>query len=122
MLDISDSGDIRILAVTGDVPMSAARALVIDAIVAARESGIRRLAIDITAATALGAPHVGTRLDIVREWADAALPGIAIAFIGPEALMDTQRVALTVARGLGMTIDVFTTRDAALDWLRTKAR
>jgi pseudouridine-5'-phosphate glycosidase len=108
---------IRIVEVTGDVPMTLARGLVLEAMIAAQDAGVRRLGIDVSTATGLGSPHTGTRLDVVREWAAAARPGLALAFVGPESIMDAQRVGLAVARGFGLLIDVFTSREDAIDWL-----
>lgn len=112
--------DVRVIAVSGDTSMAVARGLVVDAMRSVQDAGIRRVAIDVTAATGLGAPHVVTRLDVVREWAAAAQPGLALAFVGPESILDAQRVGLVVARGLGMMIDVFHAREDAVAWLRAQ--
>jgi hypothetical protein len=121
MLEIhAPHDDVRVIAVAGDIPMTVARGLVVEAMRSLQDEGIKRLAIDVTAATGLGAPHVATRLDVVREWAAAARPGLALAFVGPESIMDAQRVGLVVARGSGMIIDVFHSRADAVDWLRAQ--
>lgn len=112
--------DVRVIAVAGDTPMAVARGLVVDAMRSVQDAGIRRVAIDVTSATGLGSPHVVTRLDVVREWAAAAQPGLALAFVGPESIMDAQRIGLVVARGLGMIIDVFHAREDAVAWLRAQ--
>lgn len=112
--------DVRVIAVAGDTPMAVARGLVVDAMRSLQDAGIRRVAIDVTSATGLGSPHVVTRLDVVREWAAAAQPGLALAFVGPESIMDAQRIGLVVARGLGMIIDVFHAREDAVAWLRAQ--
>ena len=112
--------DVRVIAVAGDTPMAVARGLVVDAMRSVQDAGIRRVAIDVTSATGLGSPHVVTRLDVVREWAAAAQPGLALAFVGPESIMDAQRIGLVVARGLGMIIDVFHAREDEVAWLRAQ--
>ena len=118
MVHIEDAGDgIRVAAVTGDTPLQLARGQVVDALVAAQADGIRRFAIDVTESTGLGAPHLAVRLDVVREWASVARHGFSLAFIGPEAIMDGERVGLVMARGLGLNVEVFCTRHEAIAWL-----
>ena len=121
MLEIhAPCDDVRVIVVAGDTTLATARDRVVDAMRAVQDQGIRRVAIDVSDATGLGVPHVATRMDVVREWAAASQPGLALAFVGPESLLDPQRIGLIVARGLGMVLEVFHVREDAVEWLRAQ--
>ena len=55
---------------------------------------------------------------MVRQWLEASKGMLKIAFVVPADFIDPEKFGVVAAANFGITADVFTTEDDALDWLR----
>ncbi|AXK72905.1 hypothetical protein DWG18_11880 [Lysobacter sp. TY2-98] len=119
MLDIvTMENGIAVLAVHGNASVAVVRGAVKAGLIDVQQQGYRRILIDVLQATGLGMPSVIERVDTVREWASIAVPGLSIAFVADDALLDDDRIGMVVASQLGLNAGVFTAREDGVAWLR----
>jgi hypothetical protein len=83
----------------------------------ARVSGVRRLLVDVTAVTGLHPPSVTARYRFIGDWARAAGGQVRVAVAAPAALIDPDRIGLTMAANVGLIANVFADPAAARAWL-----
>ncbi len=83
----------------------------------ARESGVRRLLVVLTAVSGIQPPKLTPRYRFVRDWARAAEGKVRVAVVISERMMDPGRFGVTVAMNAGMDANVFVDEKAALEWL-----
>ena len=92
--------------------------LISRAIAECRRSGARRLMIDVTGVEELPVPTLVDRFLMVEDWAQAAQGMVVVAMVTHPRYIHPRKFGVTVAAHLGLTCDVFTSRDAASKWLQ----
>jgi len=92
--------------------------LISRAIAESRRSGVTRLLIDVTGVEELPVPTLVDRFLMVEDWAHAAQGMVSVAMVTHARYIHPRKFGVTVAAHLGLTCDVFTSRDAAAKWLR----
>lgn len=90
---------------------------IVEAIVAARELGLRALLVDILELRGFDPPSIVERHGMVRAWAEAAHGTLRIAMAAPPAFIDPDKFGVVAAANFGLTGNVFSSRDEALAWL-----
>lgn len=99
------------------VTLEEGAALVAGAIEFCREQKIARLLVDISALSGIGNPTIVDRFWLVRQWAEKARGMVVVAMVAPPALIDARKFGMTVAHNLGLRSEVFTSTEAAVEWL-----
>lgn len=92
--------------------------LISRAIAECRRSGAPRLLVDVTGVEELPVPTLVDRFLMVEDWAQAAKSMVVVAMVTHSRYIHPRKFGVTVAAHLGLTCDVFTSRDAASKWLR----
>jgi hypothetical protein len=91
--------------------------LVTRAIALCRERGVDKLLIDATGLTELPIPTLVDRFLMVEEWAQEAEGHVTVALVtGPEYI-HPKKFGVKVASHFGLLCDVWTSDDAAMQWL-----
>lgn len=85
----------------------------------ARLRRFHRVLISIVDLTGVQPPSLARRVEMIREWADAAGSDVAVAFVCRPEFIDPQKFGITVAAGFGVTANVFSREEPAMDWLRS---
>ncbi|MGY3266985.1 MULTISPECIES: hypothetical protein [unclassified Lysobacter] len=102
----------------GELPLTNARAIALDAIAEARAYELQRLLLDFTDATISPLPTLAERFEIVREWADAAPEPFTLAIAAREEMLDPDRIGQIMATRLGLQTHVFEDSVDALMWVK----
>ena len=84
----------------------------------AREQQQRNLLVDITGLTGFGSPSLGERYFFIEEWARAARAYVRLGMVARPEMIDPGRFGITVAANNNQTVEVFTSCEEALRWLR----
>ena len=84
----------------------------------AREQEQRKLLLDLSGLTGFESPGLGKRYFVVEEWARAAQGYVSMAVVLRPEMIDPQKFGITVAANNSQVVDVFGTREEALEWLR----
>ena len=92
--------------------------LISRAIAECRRSGAPRLLVDVTGVEDIPVPTLVDRFLMVEDWAQAAQSMVAVAMVTHSRYIHPRKFGVTVAAHLGLTCDVFTSRDAASKWLQ----
>ena len=92
--------------------------LISRAIAECRRSGARRLMIDVTGVEELPVPTLVDRFLMVEDWAQAAQGMVVVAMVTHPRYIHPRKFGVKVAAHLGLTCDVFTSREAASKWLQ----
>ena len=92
--------------------------LISKAISECRRSGAPRLLVDVTGVEELPVPTLVDRFLMVEDWAQAAQSMVVVAMVTHSRYIHPHKFGVTVAAHLGLTCDVFTSRDAASKWLQ----
>lgn len=87
-----------------------------DVIVQARDAGVDKLLVDITAIE-IGPPMVGDRHWVMTEWAAAGRGAVRLALVIRPEFKDPQNFGTAVARNHGFTLRGFTDEARARQWL-----
>ena len=82
----------------------------------ARAEGFPHLVIDVRDA-AFPPPTLAQRLDMVRQWAEAADGRLRVAMVAPPRFMDPERFGVVAAGNFGLSGQVFLLEHDALAWL-----
>jgi hypothetical protein len=101
---------------SGNLGFPQAVKAILEAIIAAREQGLRTLLVDILEAC-FESPGVAERHAMVRAWAEAAQGMLKIAMVAPPAFIDSEKFGVVAAANFGLTGDVFRSEVEALAWL-----
>ena len=88
------------------------------AIAECRRSGAPRLLVDVTGIEDLPVPTLVDRFLMMEDWAQAAQSMVVVAMVTHSRYIHPRKFGVTVAAHLGLTCDVFTSRDAASKWLQ----
>lgn len=91
--------------------------LVKSAITHCRERHISRLLFNGTGLTGVPIPSLVDRFLMVEEWAFTAKSMVAVALVVHAEYIHPERFGMVVAADLGLTCDVYTSEDDALQWL-----
>ena len=83
----------------------------------ARKNHVRELLVDTTALEGFPSPDTFQRFLAAVEWADEAQSSLRLAMVAREEMIDPQRFGVIVARNRGLESNIFTTEQAARDWL-----
>ena len=92
--------------------------LISRAIAECRRSGAPRLLVDVTGIEDVPVPTLVDRFLMVEDWAQAAQSMVVVAMVTHARYIHPRKFGVTVAAHLGLTCDVFTSRDAASKWLQ----
>jgi len=106
-----------LVALAGCVSLEQATDMVMRALVAARNHGVKRLLVDARQLTGFPSPTVAERYFIVRGWAAVAGKEVEIAIVLQPHILDPDRFGIVVATNLGMRADAFSSGSEALAWL-----
>lgn len=90
---------------------------IVEAIVAAREQGLRALLVSTMDAQGFERPSVAERHGMVRAWAEAAQGMLRIAMVVPPVFIDPEKFGVVAAANFGLTSNVFSSETEALAWL-----
>lgn len=82
----------------------------------ARAEGFPHLVIDVRDA-AFPPPTLAQRLDMVRQWAEAADGRLRVAMVAPPHFVDAERFGVVAAGNFGLAGQVFLETRDALAWL-----
>ena len=72
----------------------------------------------MTGVEELPVPTLVDRFLMVEDWAQAAQSMVVVAMVTHSRYIHPHKFGVTVAAHLGLTCDVFTSRDAASKWLQ----
>lgn len=86
------------------------------AIAQARDAGVEKLLVDITAIE-IGPPKVGDRHWVMTEWAAAGRGAVRLALVIRPEFKDPQNFGTAVARNRGFALRGFTDEARARQWL-----
>lgn len=89
-----------------------------DVIAWCRENGHARLLVDIRELTGFPPPNTIQRFEFATRWAESAAGRVAISFLAPPGLIDTDKIGITMANNRGLRSDVFTDEADAIAWLK----
>jgi hypothetical protein len=112
-----EGGDYEEYRVEPGLDRLAAVQAITDAIVAARERGVRRLLVDVRALAGITPPTLAQRDAMVSAWARAAAGRMAIVTVAPESLVDPERYGVLVAEAAGLRSETFPDVASARAWL-----
>ena len=112
--------DIAIWRHSGRMSLDRAIRFVTEAIVAARECGIRKLLVDTTGLDGFDPPSLASRHRIVREWANASGGAVQLAIVVRPEMSDPERFGVVAAGNFGIEGDEFMSECDALAWLRSR--
>ena len=101
----------------GEVPLEEGVASVSAAIAHARDIGLAELIVDTRGVTGFGPPDVFQRYDLIKQWLATAAGQSRIAMVVRSEMIDKQKFGVMVAENRDFTTDVFTTEEAAAEWL-----
>ena len=87
-----------------------------DVIARARDAGIGKLLVDITAIE-IGPPKVGDRHWVMTEWAAAGRGAVRLALVIRPEFIDPQNFGTAVAHNRGLAFRAFTEESRARLWL-----
>ncbi len=90
---------------------------ILEAIVAAREQGLRALLVNILEVRGFEPPSIVERHGMVRAWAKAAQGMLRIAIVAPPAFIDSEKFGVVAAANFGLAGNVFSSEAEALAWL-----
>ena len=90
---------------------------IVEAIVAAREQGLRAVLVNLLEAQGFNPPSVTEWHCMVRAWAEAAQGMLRVAMVAPPSLIDPDKFGVIAAANFGLVGDVFNSEAEALDWL-----
>ncbi len=111
-------GDIAAFRPEGCLTLHKAVAMVTDAIVFARDQGLRKLLVNTKGLTGFESPGLGERYFFVHEWARASAGAVRIAMVLRADMIDPHKFGITAAANAGLVADVFSFEDMALAWIR----
>jgi hypothetical protein len=92
--------------------------LISRAIAECRQSGATRLLVDVTCAEGIPVPTLVDRFLMVEDWAQASRSMVVVALVTHPRYIHPRKFGVTVAAHLGLTCDVCTSEEAAMEWLR----
>ena len=96
--------------------------LVVRAIELALERKVKNLLVNSVGLDYTERPTLPDRYFFVREWADAARGKVRIAVVLEPHLIDPEPFGPTVAANRGLSLNLFTSEEAALEWLLAPTR
>lgn len=112
---------ILIATLRGPMALVDARARGLDAIRHAATHRLHRVLIDVEQAEGIEAPRIAARIEMAHEWVRCAPPGLAIAVVASETLLDGERIATILAQNMGLRAHATPCRQGAEAWLRAQA-
>ena len=116
--DLQIEDGMAILRFTGEHLMSRAAEQVTEALIFARENGIRQLLAEASTATFVGESAPAAIYFRIQEWARAAEGFVKLALVFPESgRSESRSFGLTVAANSGLIADVFHSEQDAREWL-----
>jgi hypothetical protein len=116
--DLTIEDGMAILRFTGEQAMSRAAERVTEALIYARENGIRQLLADALTATFIGESAPAAIYFRVQEWARAADGFVKLALLFPQSgRPETRSFGLTVAANSGLIAEIFHSEAEAREWL-----
>ncbi|OAI56787.1 hypothetical protein AYO49_03600 [Verrucomicrobiaceae bacterium SCGC AG-212-N21] len=102
---------------SGHGPLAEAASKVIEAIIFAREQGMRHLLVDTTGWTGHASPDTLERYNVAQAFAEAARSSVVLAMVIRPEMMDPDKFEVTVARNRWLVGNVFDSEKDALAWL-----
>lgn len=90
---------------------------IIEAIVTAREQGLRALLVNLMGARGFNPPSVTERHCMVRAWAEAAQGMLRGAIVVSPEFVDPEKFGVVAAANFGLVGNVFDSEAGALGWL-----
>ncbi len=84
----------------------------------ARALHLEKLLIVTTGLEGFKAPSVAARLELAREWAQAADGHVTMAVVARREFIDSERIGVVAAARMGARSSVFESEAAAMEWLR----
>ncbi|HEV8592589.1 MAG TPA: hypothetical protein VGQ55_10835 [Pyrinomonadaceae bacterium] len=105
---------------TAEVTLAEAVEMIDRAISYCRDNEIAGLLLDITALSGFGSPSVFDRFSFVRQWAETGAGHVAVSMVAPAAMIDSDKIGITIAMNRGLESDVFTSESEAIEWLRER--
>jgi hypothetical protein len=91
--------------------------LVAQAIIHARELGLKDLLANTTGLTGFTPPSLFARYSMSSKWAQTASSSLRVALVARPELIDPQKIGVLMLQNRGGTGDVFTSEAEALAWL-----
>ena len=110
-------GDLGRYHPTGRVSLEDAVKGVTSAIRYARAQKLGKLLVDTRALTGFEPPSISDRLILADDWARASGGVIRLAIVARPEMIHPQKFAINAAVKRGAIADVFTSEQAALEWL-----
>jgi hypothetical protein len=101
----------------GDFSLEQSVDLMIESVMYARTSLVRKLLIDTRGLHGFRHPTVFDRFFLSVQLAQEAAGWVKIAIVARPELVDPHKFGITVARNRGLQADVFTAEPEALQWL-----
>lgn len=111
--------DIAVFRVGGGHGLESGVQLVKQAILRAKQAGVTRLLVDVTAIE-FGPPSVAERHWLMTEWAMAGRSAVRMALVIRPEFKDPQQFGTAVARSRGLDFKAFTDEQRAMAWLRNR--
>jgi hypothetical protein len=110
-------GDIGYCRLSGSRGFQQSVKAILEAMIAAREQGLRAMLVDILELHGFEPPTVVERHGMVRAWADAAQGMLRVAMVVPPAFIDPDKFGVVAAANFGLVGNVFSSETEALAWL-----
>jgi hypothetical protein len=105
----------------GDVTLVEAVELVTRAIALCRAQKLERLLVDLTGLSGISIPTLDDRFWMAQDWAQESKGMVVVAMVVPPEYIHPTGFGVTAAADAGLTSAVFTSKAAALDWLRAQS-
>ena len=102
---------------TGEVTLTQATQLCDQAIAFTRDRRVPKLFINTQGLSGFPSPTLPERYFISRQWAETARGKVQLALVVHPEMIDPEKFGITVARNVGMNVDVFSEEPEALAWL-----
>ncbi len=104
---------------TGEISLEQGVQLVNSALVYAREQHFKKLLVVTTDVTGFKLPSLSDRYFYVKKWVVAGQGQVCAAFVAKPEIMDREKIELLIAETSGLQVNVFTSEEEALAWLRS---
>lgn len=82
-----------------------------------REHDVKRLLVDIRKLTGFPSPTVIERYNMNARWAASAGSAVKMVMVAPAAIIDPEKIGVTVAQNRSFNAEIFASEQEALNWL-----
>lgn len=90
---------------------------IVGCIARARAEGHGKLLLDVRQMRGFDPPSASMRIEMVRQWAEAAGGAVRIAMIARRSLIDDQKLGVVAGRNFGLNANIFESDADARFWL-----